>query len=158
MTAADHQAVCETVYRYATGIDSRDWDMYRSVFADEVSVDFTSYHPAQPAAHMRADEWVASVQPLFSGLAATQHSMTNPTVQLRSDTASCTMYMQAAHALDHGNDDAWFTIGGYYRNELVRTALGWRITAVTLTVLWRRGDESIMATAARRGSQPSPPY
>ncbi len=156
VTASDHQAVCETVYGYATGIDTKDWEMYRSVFADEVTMDFTSYNPARPAARMRADEWVASVQPLFSGLAATQHSMTNPVVELRADSATCIMYMQAVHALDHGNDEAWFTIGGYYRNELGHTPLGWRITAVTLTVLWRRGDGSIMATAARRGAQLSP--
>jgi len=155
---SDHQAVCETVYAYATGIDTRNWPLYRSIFADEVSVDFTSYSPTQPAVRMRADAWVASVQPLFSGLAATQHTMTNPTVELRANDATCTMYMQAVHALDHGNDETWFSVGGYYCDELVRTPLGWRITAVTLTILWRRGDESIMATAARRGSQPSQPH
>ena len=94
------------MYGYATGIDTRDWALFRSIFADEVTIDFTSYN----------------------------------------------------HALDHCNDEAWFTMGGYYRNELVRTPLDWRITAVTLTVLWRRGDKSIMATAARRGSQLSSPH
>ena len=154
---SDHQAVCETVYAYATGIDTRDWALYRSIFADEVTIDFTSYNPTRPAARMRADEWVASVQPLFSGLAATQHSMTNPTVQLRANDAALHHVHASRPCPDHGNDEAWFSVGGYYRDELVRTPLGWRITAVTLTILWRRGDESIMGTAARRGSQPSKP-
>ena len=152
MAATDHQQVCETVYTYAYGIDTRDWDRYRSIFAPQVAIDFTSYNPTRPSATMTADAWVASVRPLFTGLAATQHTMTNPLVQLDGNRAVCTMYMQAAHALDHGNDDAWFTIGGYYRDTLLRTVDGWRIDGVTLTVLWRRGDESIMAAAAQRGA------
>jgi len=151
-SASDHQQVCETVYTYAYGIDTRDWVRYRSIFAPQVAIDFTSYNPARPAATMAADSWVASVRPLFTGLAATQHTMTNPLVQIDGDRAVCSMYMQAAHALDHGNDDAWFTIGGHYRDTLLRTPEGWRIDGVTLTVLWRRGDESIMVAAARRGA------
>jgi hypothetical protein len=152
MISSDHQLVCETVYTYAYGIDTRDWLRYRAIFASEVAIDFTSYNPTRPAAVMSADAWVASVRPLFTGLAATQHTMTNPLVEVDRDRAVCTMYMQAAHALDHGNDDAWFTIGGYYRDTLVRTPDGWRIDGVTLTVLWRRGDESIMVAAAKRGA------
>jgi SnoaL-like domain len=152
MGVTDHQQVCETVYTYAYGIDTRDWARYRSIFAPLVSIDFTSYNLERPAAVMPAEAWVASVRPLFTGLAATQHSMSNPLVEIDLDRAVCTMYMQAAHALEPGNDDAWFTIGGYYRDTLLRTPDGWRIDGVTLTVLWRRGDDSIMATAARRGA------
>ncbi len=152
MTTTDHQLVCEAVYTYAYGIDTRDWTRYRSIFAPEVAIDFTSYNPTRPPVIMSADAWVASVRPLFMGLAATQHTMSNPIVEVDPDRAVCTMYMQAAHALDHGNDDAWFTIGGYYRDTLVRTPGGWRIDGVTLTVLWRRGDESIMVAAAKRGA------
>jgi SnoaL-like domain len=147
----DHQAITETVYRYALGIDTRDWALYRSIFADQITVDFSSYG-GRPVATMRADEWVASVQPLFTGLAATQHTMTNPIVTVDGDNATCTMYMQATHALDHDNDDAWFTIGGYYTDTLRSTTGLWSITGVMLTVLWRRGDASIMAEAAKRGT------
>ena len=147
----DHRLITETVYRYAYGIDTRDWVLYRSIFADEIDIDFSSYN-GRPSQRMRADDWVAGVIPLFSGLDATQHTMTNPLVRIDGNTAVCRMYMQATHGLDHGNDDAWFTIGGYYTDRLARVGNGWIVAAVTLTVLWRRGDAAIMATAARRGS------
>jgi hypothetical protein len=152
MSIADHQAVTETVYKYAYGIDTKDFVLYRSIFSDAVAIDFTSYRPGRPAATIPADDWVASVIPLFTGLAASQHSMSNPIVDVAGDRAVCRMYVRAAHALEHGNDAAWFTLGGHYRDTLVRTSDGWRIDGVTLTVLWRRGDELIMAEAARRGS------
>ena len=56
--------------------------------------------------------------------------------------------MQAAHFLD-GTE---FTIGGWYQDSLVRTDEGWRIAEVVLNITWRRGDESVMATAVERSS------
>ncbi len=142
----DFMAVCDLKYRYAAGIDTRDWDLYRSIFTDTVDIDFSSYS-GRPPATMTADEWVAGVQPLFTGLAATQHSMTNPRVQAEGDRAALSMYMQAEHILDHDDPSAWFTIGGFYTDRAVRTSGGWRLTAVKLTVFWRRGRFDIMEQA-----------
>ena len=150
MTVADDRnAVTDTVYRYAWGIDTRDWALYRSIFADRVAIDFTSYNPTSVAAEMAADDWVANLIPLFTGLDATQHTMTNPLVDIDGDTARCRMYMQAVHML--GDDpEPEFTIGGYYDDQLVRTTNGWQLNAVTLTVTWRRGNPDIMRRARER--------
>ena len=82
MPADDHQRICETVYRYAYGIDTRDWELYRSIFTDEVAIDFTSYRPGRPAATMAADVWVGAVRGQMTGLAATHHAMTNPVLSI----------------------------------------------------------------------------
>lgn len=147
--ADDKSAVAETIYRYAEGIDTRDFALYRSIFADEVAIDFSSYSGA-PASTMTGDAWVAGVRPLFEGLAATQHSMTNPLPVVSGDTATCRMYMQAHHVFDADDPASWFTIGGYYDDTLVRSDAGpsgWLLTGVTLTVLWRMGDPAIMVAA-----------
>lgn len=150
MTVADDRnAVTDTVYRYAWGIDTRDWALYRSIFADHVAIDFTSYNPTSVAAEMAADDWVANLIPLFTGLDATQHTMTNPLVDIDGDTARCRMYMQAVHMFTE-DPEPEFTIGGYYDDQLVRTTNGWRLNAVTLTVTWRRGNPDIMRRARER--------
>jgi len=147
----DYWTVCETVYSYASGIDGRDWDQLRSIFLDEVDLDFTSYDPTRKIGPVPTDDWVRGIKPLFSGLAASQHSMSNPRVALAGDRATCKVYMQAEHVLDHGDDDAWFTIGGQYTDRLERTAAGWQIASVRLEVFWRRGRYDIMASARARG-------
>ena len=154
MSADDQLAVVQTVYRYAVGIDTRDFGLYRSIFADEVAIDFTSYSGGS-AATMPADDWVARARRLFTGLDATQHTMTNPLPDVTGDTATCRMYMQAHHVLRSDDPASWFTIGGYYDDTLVRSPAGpagWLLTGVTLTVLWRRGDPSIMPEAAALGA------
>ena len=77
--------------------------------------------------------------------------MTNPRLTVDGDDAVMTMYMQAEHILDADDPTSWFTVGGYYTNRVRRTGTHWRICAVTLTILWRRGRPDIMVEAAERG-------
>jgi 3-phenylpropionate/cinnamic acid dioxygenase small subunit len=148
----DYQAVVQRVYEYAYGIDTRDWRWYRSIFTDVIRMDFSSYNGA-PAAEMAADQWVANCRVLFTGLGATQHSMSNPLVEVDGDRARCRMYMQAEHFLSNDQGSDGFVLGGYYDDALARTDGGWRIEAVTLNVLWSRGNRHIMQLAAERGAQ-----
>jgi 3-phenylpropionate/cinnamic acid dioxygenase small subunit len=147
VSVAEKWDVAETVYRYALGIDTRDWPLYRSIFTEEIAIDFSSYN-GQPGARMPADAWVQRLQRQFTGLEATQHTMSNPMVDfIDADHARCRMYMQAHHVLDPKDTDSWYTIGGYYDDVLIRERAAWRIAAVTLNVLWQRGDASIMVKA-----------
>ncbi len=156
--------IAQTVYGFAYGIDRRDWAGYRQGFVAapaDIEFDYESYH-GRPATRMGVDDWIGAVTPLFTGLDATQHSMSNPIVEVDpgARSARCRVYMQAAHFLWRddldeltGSPDPEFTIGGYYDDHLVLDDEDeWRIDAVKLTVWWRRGNEAIMALA--RNSTP----
>ena len=153
MDASEKLAVAEAVYRYATGVDRRDWTLYRSLFTDTVTFDFSSYGPDWPPRQMSADEWVAGLVPLFTGLAATQHSMTNPLATIDGDTAAITMYVQAHHVFDPTDAASWYTIGGYYEDTLARVNGRWLLTGVRLTVTWRAGEPGIMEVARAEGTR-----
>jgi len=148
----DRTEILETIYCYATGVDTKDWTLYRSIFTDEIEIDFSSWD-GRPARRIKADEWLAGVETLFPGLDASQHSMTNPRVAIDGDRATCVMYVQAAHFLRNAEGDAEFTIGGFYTDQLVRTAAGWKLCGVKLTVTWSRGNKHIMALAAQRAGK-----
>jgi hypothetical protein len=151
--------IAQTVYAFAYGIDGRDWDAYRAIFVgpdEPITFDYESYS-GRPATTMTSDDWVDVVAPLFDGLDATQHTMSNPMVEIDASgrAARCRMYMQAAHFL--WSDDVAepeFTIGGYYDDHLVLDDGGaWKIDAVRLTVWWRRGNEEIMELARKRSAR-----
>ncbi|HEV2309489.1 MAG TPA: nuclear transport factor 2 family protein [Acidimicrobiia bacterium] len=153
METTDTLAVAETVYRYATGVDRRDWALYRSLFADTVAVDFSSFAPDLRPAVMSGDDWVAGVVPLFTGLAATQHSMTNPLATVEGDAATITMYVRAHHVYDPDDPTSWYTVGGYYDDTLARVDDRWLLTGVRLTVTWRAGDPGVMELARSAGNR-----
>ncbi len=123
------------------------------MFADTVTIDFSSFGPGLPPRAMSADDYVAGVVPLFTGLAATQHSMTNPLATVDGDAAAITMYMQARHVYDPGDPESWYTVGGYYDDTLVRSGGQWLLTGVRLTVTWRAGDPAIMDLARAAGNR-----
>lgn len=147
MIADDKLAVAECVYRYALGVDTRDWAIYRSVFADEIDVDFSSFGPGLPPMTVAADKWVAGVKQLFEGLAATHHMMSNPVVDVNGDCAQITMYVRAHHVFNPDDPESYYTVGGYYRNGLVREHDTWKLARINLVVTWRLGDPKIMDAA-----------
>ncbi|MXW25077.1 MAG: nuclear transport factor 2 family protein [Dehalococcoidia bacterium] len=150
-TLLDRQAISDTVLRYATGIDMRDWEAYRSCFTDEVEIDFTSWSGGEPST-MRGDDWTAGVRAGLSGLQATQHISTNHVITFAEggDEATCVSYMQAQHYLPNDEGDNTLTLGGYYTNTLVRTEDGWRIRRCQLNVTWTTGNKHIFVLARER--------
>ena len=58
MIGNDVDHITRTLYDFALGIDSRDDELFRSVFTDHVELDYSSYHGGA-ATTMPADEWVA---------------------------------------------------------------------------------------------------
>ena len=148
----DYHEIVRRRYEYAFGIDTRDWALLRSIFTDEIEMDFSSYS-GQPGSKMLADDWVDGVKVTFTGLDATQHVMSNPMVDVDGDRGRLRMYMKAEHFLRNvsGSDD--FALGGYYEDRLIKRAGAWKIEAVTLTILWNRGNRHIMTLARDIGSK-----
>ncbi len=148
----DKADIQDTILKYATGIDTRDWDLYRSIFADEVEMDFSSYS-GQPASVVTGDQWVQGVQAMLPGFDATQHVLTNFVIDVDGDKAVATVYMKAEHFIANTDGDNSHTLGGYYTHKLQRTESGWKIHATKLTVTWSRGNRHVYELAAKRVAQ-----
>ena len=145
----DKQEIQESILRYASGVDMRDWELYRQCFSDEVEVDFTSWSGGEPS-KMPADQWVAAVRSTLSGFESTQHTLTNFVIDLRGDEATAVLHMSAQHYLPNAGGDSTLLLGGYYTHELVRAATDWKIRKARLTVTWTTGNRHIFALARQR--------
>lgn len=146
---SDRQDIIDVQHRYARGIDGRDWALYRSVFADRIRVDFTSWYGGDPL-DLDADEWVTRVSGRQTGFDSTQHQMSNHLITLSGDEAECTTYIVARHHLRIDGESQIQKIGGYYSNMLHRQQDEWRIRNLTLNVLWTEGDRRLFEYAQAR--------
>ncbi len=144
--------IAETMARFAAGIDTRDWVMYRSVFTEHIDVDYRSWRP-ESYGPMAADDWVARAKRLFPGLDASLHTLSNLRFEIDGDAAVCHAYVRADHYLVNASGDSMFTIGGMYSDRLVRTGTSWLINAKKLQVLWSQGNKHIMTLAAERAAE-----
>ncbi|MBB1031228.1 nuclear transport factor 2 family protein [Dietzia sp. SLG310A2-38A2] len=151
---SDVDSIVRLMARFAQGIDLRDWSLYRSVFTEQIDIDYTSYRPGSEG-RFRADDWVDRGRMLFPGLSASQHFLSNFDIAVDSaeGTGRVVAYVRAEHVLPNPAGDAVFTIGGFYSDDVVRVDDGWRICAKRLTVLWNTGNPQVLTLARERAAE-----
>jgi hypothetical protein len=136
MITMDRLDVIDTCNRMAWYADQRAWDVLAGVFADEVTLDYTSLNGGEPVTLPPArivEGWQAGL----GVYAATQHLLGNHLVAVDGDDAVCTATFQATH---RKVDGSLWTLGGTYRFDLIRSRDGWRITGVVMTQVWSDGE------------------
>lgn len=116
----DRLDIHELLARYARGVDTQDWELFRAVFTDDAFIDYSS---AGAAAGPR-DEVIAFLETGFATIPWAQHYVTNVEIELDGDRAKVDAAFYNPMLLP--GMDAPSACGGYYHHELVRTPEGWK--------------------------------
>lgn len=74
----------------------------------------------------------------------TTHSVSNPRVSVRGDTARLDALLEAQHVLQN-DQSRHYLMKNRYDVELVRDDDIWRIKRVTVDNVWRSGDPAVLA-------------
>jgi hypothetical protein len=137
---SDQQEVVDALVRYATALDTREWDLLATVFTADAVADYGELGGVNTGLAA-----ITAVVRSLEGFDATQHLLGNFVVEVDGDTATANCYLQAQHVVD---GDV-FTIGGTYRDRLTRTLAGWRIAHRTLLPTWTAGNPAVLEAAAQ---------
>ncbi len=129
-TLADRIEIGDLLTRYATSVDTKDWDLFRSVFTEDATIDYTSAGGEKGTVAEMA-EWLSTTLPMFE---TTQHLIANQEVAIDGDTA--TVRAMFYNPMKFAGGDNMFWCGGYYNHSLVRTKEGWRSTRLVEETAW----------------------
>ena len=132
----DRVAILDTVTRYATALDSRDWDLLDRVFTPDVAADF-GMGPRNGLETVRK-----TVIGALGGAGPTQHLLGNHRVEIDGDSARCVCLVRAYHGGERGT----YELFGEYRDRLVRTPAGWRIAERQLVVHHEVGSRDVLGS------------
>ena len=139
----DEHAVQAVLHRYATALDTRDWEKLRTCFAPDVVASYESI------GELHGYEAVERLcRRVLEPLAATQHVVSNVEVSVDGDGATARCNLQSTHVRATPDGDN-FVVAGVYTDELVRTAEGWRIVRRSLRRVWTTGRLHAAAAALR---------
>jgi 3-phenylpropionate/cinnamic acid dioxygenase small subunit len=129
MTARDdRQDITELLVRYATGIDRRDWPLFRTVFTDDCELDYGEI------GSWRGIDAVAGYMEQVHALAGhTLHRLTNQAVTVDGDKATARTYIDGLIMAPDNNTGV--NAVGFYDDDIVRTADGWRIARRRFTAV-----------------------
>lgn len=144
----DRALIEQTILKYATSADTRDWDLLKSILTPELDIDFTT--AGGPAMTVTSEQYVSQVTSLIPGFDVTQHKLTNFVIDINGDTASTVVYMQAEHFVLEGSEHIDRAVGGYYSHKLKKVNDEWKICSLKLTATWGRGDMRAFEIATKR--------
>ena len=144
----DRDELVELISRYADMADTKDWDgLARSVLCDEFTCDFSSL--GTPAATVTRDAWCQQTQRAFAGWTATHHVITSHRIVVDGDRATIRAHVRAEHwvapEVAAGGPNCWLVVG-FYDDVAVRTAAGWRLSSVTLTMTHQENQGLLAAS------------
>ncbi|MDX2274584.1 MAG: nuclear transport factor 2 family protein [Hyphomonadaceae bacterium] len=119
---------------YVFALDEKDFDALDSVFTPDASFDYTATGGV-------TGDWKTIKPWLQAALArfpVTQHLVGLPRIRLDGDKATCATMLFNPMLVKHNGKDVLFFIGATYRDDLVRTKEGWRITRRVETDPWMK--------------------
>jgi len=124
--AADVVEITQVVNRYGHALDGKRYELLEQVFTPGARLDY-ELEGGAPGSY---PEMVPVFEEFLTAFCYTQHLFSQPVIDLEGDGAHATCRLVATHVQQpkSGGRNAW-TVYGFYEDDLVRTAQGWRIAA-----------------------------
>jgi 3-phenylpropionate/cinnamic acid dioxygenase small subunit len=140
----DRDDIRDVLIRYATGIDSKDWPLFRTCFAADLDADYGELGHWTDLDSL-TDYMVASHEHMH----ATLHRLTNFVITIDGDDAVARHYVHAVLVAAQ-DPPTWFEALGRYDDTMTKTTDGWQIRQRTFTMarFLSQTSESPSAAAA----------
>ncbi len=154
-------AMIDSYNNYAEGLDSKNWGLVRSCFADKVFIDYGEISDSTGSSDVarNSDDWMKHLQGVINGFDVTRHIITNHRPLITGDSISCTAYLTADHVIFANPEmpivtpEDVVTVVGEYTNWYERIGEGWKICRSKLVVNWSSGNTALLATAMERAAK-----
>jgi SnoaL-like domain len=141
--AADWVELHQLVTNYSRGLDSRDYDLVRSVWAPDAQISYDLSSVGVDRAlltYASGEEMAADAEHIHAPLLATMHRNSNHWFQVDGDTAVGRVYVDLFEVrVDHEKPETVHHLG-WYDDTYARIDGAWKITQRHFTVKWSEGD------------------
>jgi hypothetical protein len=122
---SDRLEIQDLFARYSFAIDDRNWAALEDVFTPDAKIDYTETGGAK-GSFAEIKLWLPEALSRFPKY---QHMVATTQLNLEGDHATSRTILFNPMVYDAAGTQQVFFIGLWYRDQLVRTAKGWRIAA-----------------------------
>ena len=116
--------------RYARAVDTRDWDLYRTLFTTDAHIDYSS----SGGSVGDLEETVSFLSKALDMFEMSQHLVTNIEV-LKKEENEADVLALFNNPMRLKGGEIWF-VGGKYRHERIRSDSGWKSRTLVEETLW----------------------
>lgn len=134
LTEMERFEIIEMMNKYAIGIDTKDYSLFRSIFLDDVKVKVIfdpNWREKGEISFNSKEDWVAYVKESIDQYRATQHMLGNPMISFDGEIAVVRTDLQATHYYID-NPEAKTVLWGFYETHMVKDQ-NWKIIKHILT-------------------------
>jgi 3-phenylpropionate/cinnamic acid dioxygenase small subunit len=127
---SDKIEIQELLARYARGVDTKDWELWKAVFTSDAVLDYSS--AGIPVGSR--DDIAAIFEDAFKTIPMAQHFISNVEIDLDGDRAKArAMFLNPMHLPGMAEQSY---CGGSYHHDLVRTPAGWKSEHLVEDNMW----------------------
>jgi hypothetical protein len=125
--------------RYTIALDTRDLELLRLVFTDDVEVDFGSFGGGKGV-----DWFIDFTRAGLKACGPTYHMLGQSLVTIDGTSATGRTYLVAQHLGIGELEGEIFTVAGWHLDTLALTDAGWRVASRRVEIIWTQGDSRIV--------------
>ena len=131
----DYREIEAVLIRYASALDKKQYERLSEVFIPEGTANYIGLAECKGL-----DSIIKLVSGVLDQCGHTQHLLGNIQIDIQGDRATASCYLQAIHVGLGDYSDQVLMVWGEYKDQLVKTAAGWRISYRELSPLHAEGD------------------
>jgi 3-phenylpropionate/cinnamic acid dioxygenase small subunit len=129
LTLRNEQEIIALLTRYATGIDRRDWPLFQTCFTEDARTDYGTF-----GQWTSAEQITAFMAQAHAAMGHTLHRLSNFAIAVQGERAVARSYVDALLMPGPAGGDIHRGVG-FYEDELVKSAQGWRIKVRRFTAV-----------------------
>ncbi|MDG2303509.1 MAG: nuclear transport factor 2 family protein [Candidatus Binatia bacterium] len=135
----DRLAIQDLLVRYGTSLDAKNWERLATCFLPDAVADYGTLGD-----HKGYDKIEKICRNALEPLDGSQHFISNFEITVDGDVAKSCCYLMAQHIRKSAPGGPHFILAGVYRDDLVRTSDGWRISRRELATTWTEGNPLVI--------------
>ena len=138
----DVHEIAQILYRYAVAVDTQQLELFDDCFTATARIEL------QTVGVFDREGYRGLCRENLPNLDATQHTIGNPSIQVRGDAAVSRCYFIAQHVRNALAPHPCLVIGGWYDDEFSRINGKWLITSRRGTAAWADGNPAVLGLPA----------
>jgi hypothetical protein len=130
---SDRLEIEDVLTRYCYAIDDREWDVYRGLFTPDAVID----DRVTGGLKSGVEEHVTYLKKALAKIQLSQHAISTVLLQVNGNIAQMRAHCSCPMVVDLGEARKQvFLQGLWYRNSLIRTREGWKISHLLEEGYW----------------------
>jgi len=128
LSAEQRFGALDAIARYATALDRRDWDIFRSTFTDDCDIEYDGLGEWHGL-----DDFTEYMVEIHARCGKSLHRLSNEVLELDGDRVRARTYVDAL--VLNPDNQAGYRSNGYYDDEIVPVGDGWKIARRRFTMV-----------------------